>query len=74
MERPLVSIGIPIYNAEEFLIERINSIINQTYKNLEIIISDNASTDTTEKICKKFAEKDVRIKYIRQKNNMGAIY
>ena len=74
MERPLVSIGIPIYNAEEFLIERINSIINQTYKNLEIIISDNASTDTTEKICKKFAEKDVRIKYIRQKNNMGAMW
>jgi glycosyltransferase involved in cell wall biosynthesis len=74
MEKPLVSIGVPIYNAEKFLVERINSLIHQTHKNIEIIISDNASTDTTEKICKKFAEKDVRIKYIRQKNNMGAMW
>ena len=62
MEKPLVSIGVPIYNAEEFLIERINSLVNQTYKNLEIIISDNASSDSSQKICEEFAKKDIRIK------------
>ena len=67
MEKPLVSIGVPIYNAEEFLIERINSLVNQTYKNLEIIISDNASSDSSQKICEEFTKKDIRIKYIRQK-------
>jgi glycosyltransferase involved in cell wall biosynthesis len=74
MEKPLVSIGVPIYNAEEFLIERINSLVNQTYKNLEIIISDNASSDSSQKICEEFTKKDIRIKYIRQKKNMGAMW
>ena len=62
MEKPLVSIGVPIYNAEEFVIERINSLVNQTYKNLEIIISDNASSDSSQKICEEFTKKDIRIK------------
>lgn len=74
MEKPLISIGVPIYNAEKFLYERINSLLDQTYENLEIIISDNASSDNSQKICEKFAKNDIRIKYIRQKKNMGAMW
>ena len=68
----LVSVGVPTYNrAATFLRETIDSILKQTYKNLEIIISDNASTDDTEKVCREYAARDKRVKYLRQKNNIG---
>ena len=69
----IVSIGLPIHNGEFFLKKRIDSILNQTFKNFELIISDNASTDQTRKICEEYAKQDSRIQYIRQKKNMGAI-
>ena len=54
--------------------ETIDSILMQTYEDFELIISDNASTDQTEEICRRYAEKDVRIKYVRNRENLGAAY
>jgi len=68
-----VTVGIPVYNGEEFLAKCLDSIINQTYKNIEIIISDNQSDDLTQEICYRYASKDSRIKYIRQEVNRGSM-
>ena len=70
-KKPLVSIGMPVYNSEITIHKAIETIINQTYKNIEIIISDNNSTDSTFKICKEFAEVDNRIKLVPQELNIG---
>jgi len=67
---PLVSICIPTYNNARFLRECLDSIVNQTYPNKEIIVSDNASTDETEKIAKEYVE-EYKIKYYRNKKNIG---
>ena len=67
----LVSIGIPVYNGEKTLRAAIESILKQSYKNLEIIISDNSSTDDTEKICREYQAADSRVHYFRQPKNMG---
>jgi glycosyltransferase involved in cell wall biosynthesis len=69
---PLVSIGIPVFNGENYLKESIESILNQNYPNLEIIIADNCSNDHTEEICKSYLDKDKRVRYYRQKANIGA--
>ncbi len=69
---PLVSIGLPVYNGEPFLKETLKSILNQTFGNFELIISDNASTDATDKICRAYALKDERIRYYRNEKNLGA--
>ncbi|MFA6435937.1 MAG: glycosyltransferase family 2 protein, partial [Candidatus Gracilibacteria bacterium] len=71
IKQPLVSIGVPTYNRSRFLREAIDSVLNQTYTNFELIISDNASTDDTERLCKEYSNKDKRIKYFRQKENIG---
>ncbi len=68
---PLVSICIPTYNSAGFLEESLDSIVNQTYPNKEIIVSDNASTDNTEEIIKKYVEK-YGIKYYKNERNIGA--
>lgn len=68
----VVNIGMPVYNGENFIGEAIDSLIAQSYKNFEIIISDNASTDNTEVICREYAERDDRIRYVRQPSNIGA--
>ena len=68
---PKVSIGLPVYNGECQLNDRINSIFSQTFTDFELIISDNASTDSTSLICKKIAEQDRRVKYFRQDKNIG---
>lgn len=70
---PLVTIGIPIYNEERFLTQSIKSLLAQDYNNLKFIISDNASTDGTERICREFFEQDGRIDYRRMENNHGAV-
>jgi glycosyltransferase involved in cell wall biosynthesis len=69
---PLISIGLPTYNRASLLCDALDSLLGQTYKNIELIISDNASMDGTQEICRKYAEKDKRIKYTRQKKNIGA--
>lgn len=68
---PLVSVVIPVYNANGFLSGAIESIQNQTYKNLEIIIVDDGSTDETPKILKSLAKKDKRIKILTNKKNLN---
>jgi glycosyltransferase involved in cell wall biosynthesis len=71
MKNPLVSICIPTYNSERYISLTLESILSQTYKNLEIIVSDNCSTDNTIEIVKKFVLKDYRIKLSINKTNLG---
>ena len=71
-ERPLVSIGIPVYNGERYLENALNSILSQTFRDLELIISDNGSSDRTEEICRRYAGADPRIRYYRSEQNLGA--
>ena len=71
-ENPRVSIGLPVFNGEKYLEKTLDSILNQTYRNFELIISDNASADNTPKICHAYSTKDDRIKYYRNKLNLGA--
>lgn len=68
MEQSLVSIVVPIYNVEKYLPECIDSIIDQTYKNIEIILVNDGSTDNCGKICDEYAPKDERIKVIHKEN------
>ena len=64
MTQPTVSIGIPVWNGEAFLAETLESLLAQDYRNLEIIILDNRSTDRTPEICKTFVQRDARVRYI----------
>jgi len=68
---PLVSIGLAVYNGEDYLEEAIDSILSQTYRNFELIISDNASTDRTAQICRRYAAADSRVRYYRNVTNIG---
>lgn len=70
--KPRVSIGLPVYNGENFIRDALNSVLAQTFKDFELIISDNASTDATEEICREYATQDSRIHYYRQEQNLGA--
>ncbi len=65
---PTISVIIPVYNAEKSLAKCLNSFVNQTFKDIEIIIVDDGSPDNSAEIYKKYAEKDSRVKYIKQKN------
>ena len=68
MNKELISIVIPVYNVENYLEKCLNSVINQTYKNLEIIVVNDGSTDKSGDICDKYSEIDKRIKVIHKKN------
>ena len=70
--RPLVSIGLFLYNGDRFLEAAIESFLNQTLKDFELIISDNCSTDRSDEICRRYAAQDSRIRYYRNERNMGA--
>ncbi len=69
---PLVSIGLPVYNGQDYLSDALESLLAQNYPNLEIIICDNASSDSTEDICRNFTCRDSRLKYERNSENIGA--
>lgn len=71
--RPIVSIGMPVYNGERFIREALDSLLAQTFTDFELIISDNASMDATESMCRSYARQDSRIRYIRQLENLGAL-
>lgn len=70
--RPRVSIGLPVYNGENFLAAAIDSVLNQTFADLELIVCDDASTDRTAQICQDYAAKDRRVRYLRNEKNRGA--
>jgi glycosyltransferase involved in cell wall biosynthesis len=67
-----VSIALPVYNGARYLRQAIGSILGQSYRHFELIISDNASTDGTEDICRAFVAQDRRVRYLRQPRNVGA--
>jgi glycosyltransferase involved in cell wall biosynthesis len=69
--RTRVSVGLPVYNGENFLAEAISSILGQSFGDLRLVISDNCSTDGTQDICRDFANRDDRIEYHRQDTNIG---
>lgn len=69
--RPLVSIGLAVYNGEKYLEEAIDSILCQTFTDFELILSDNASTDRTEEICQRYVQQDKRVRYHRNETNIG---
>jgi glycosyltransferase involved in cell wall biosynthesis len=71
MSAPLVSVCVPTYNRAGFLRASLASIAAQTYRPLEILISDNASTDDTETICRELASRDPRVRYVRHAANIG---
>lgn len=69
---PRLSVGLPVYNGENYLAESLDALLGQSYSDYELIISDNASTDGTEEICRDYAARDSRIRYVRQAVNLGA--
>ena len=74
MSEPRVGIGMPIYNAGPYLRETLNSFLAQTYADFELTISDNASDDGTDAICREYAARDERVRYHRSDRNRGAIH
>src|SRR5262245_51359752 len=70
---PRVSIGLPVYNGEHYLEQALQSLLAQSYTNLELNISDNASTDLTREICRAYCAKDQRIRYFRNPENLGIL-
>ena len=70
--RPRVSVGMPVYNREKYVGAAIEAHLNQTCTDFELVITDNASTDHSEEICRSFAAKDPRVKYYRNPQNLGA--
>jgi glycosyltransferase involved in cell wall biosynthesis len=70
---PKVSIGLPVYNGEKFLVQAIESVLAQEFEDFELLISDNASNDSTWEICRHYADLDHRIRLNRNDHNIGAI-
>jgi glycosyltransferase involved in cell wall biosynthesis len=68
---PTLSIGMPVYNGAKWIQEAIEYLLNQSFTDFELIISDNASTDETADICRSFAERDSRVRYYRHNSNIG---
>jgi glycosyltransferase involved in cell wall biosynthesis len=68
---PRVSIGLPVYNGEKYLSLALDSLLAQTFEDFELMISDNASTDGTEAICREYARRDPRVRYHRSPVNRG---
>ena len=69
---PKVTIGLPVYNGARYLAETFESLLGQTFTDLEIVVCDNASTDGTREIARRFANQDPRVRYVRNPQNIGA--
>ena len=69
---PRVSVGLPVYNGQEYLGQAIESILSQQFEDLELVISDNASTDATPDICREWVRRDPRVRYLCNPENLGA--
>ena len=72
-QTPMVSVGIPVFNGGAYLAEAIESLLAQTYRDFELLIQDNASTDGTEEICRAYQRQDPRVSYVRNESNVGAV-
>lgn len=68
---PRLTIGLPVYNGERYLAESVEALLGQSYEDFELIISDNASTDSTADICTSYVKQDSRVRYIRRPRNIG---
>ena len=68
---PRVSIGVPVYNGERFIRQSVESLLAQTYGDFELVITDNASKDGTEEVCRELVKKDKRVRYVRNDKNLG---
>jgi glycosyltransferase involved in cell wall biosynthesis len=68
---PRLTVGLPTFNGETYLAEALDALLGQTFGDFELVISDNASTDRTEEICRDYAGRDDRIRYVRQPHNLG---
>jgi len=68
---PQVSIGLPVFNGQAVICNALDSLLAQTSNDFELIVSDNASTDSTSEICQKYAARDRRVRYVRQPHNIG---
>ena len=68
---PRVSIGLPVYNGERYLAQSIECLLGQSFTDFELIVSDNASTDSTPAIVRRYAEKDSRVRWFRSETNRG---
>jgi glycosyltransferase involved in cell wall biosynthesis len=71
---PRVSLGLPVYNGESFVRQALDSILAQTFADFDLVISDNASTDSTPEICKAYEAGDPRIRYFRNESNRGVAW
>ena len=71
--KPKITLGLLVYNGERYLGQTIDSLLSQTYGDFELLVSDNASTDGTEDICRSYATLDRRISYVRQRENIRAM-
>ncbi len=69
---PPLTIGLPVYNGQNYVSQSLDSLLAQTFSDYELIISDNASADGTDEICRDYAARDSRIRYVRQRVNIGA--
>jgi glycosyltransferase involved in cell wall biosynthesis len=69
---PLVSVGMPVFNGGRYIERAIESLLAQSFRDFELIISDNASTDNTQALCERYAGLDARVRYLRQPENIGA--
>jgi hypothetical protein len=72
--RPLVSVGLAVHDGERYLAAALDCLVGQTWRHLEILVGDNASTDRTREICLRYAERDPRIRYLRSERNRGAAW
>lgn len=69
--KPRVSVGVPVYNGEDFLSFALDSVLAQAFQDFELLICDNASTDRTQQICREYASRDARVRYFRNEKNLG---
>lgn len=69
---PRLSVGMPVFNGGSTIAAAIESLLNQSFTDFELLISDNASDDATQEICQRYAAEDARIRYVRQAENLGA--
>jgi glycosyltransferase involved in cell wall biosynthesis len=74
IKSPRVSIGMPVYNGERHIRQALDTLVAQTFTDFELIISDNASIDSTSEICLEYAARDKRIKYYQNERNMGSAW